>query len=102
MSAASPRAQQQQQQQASPYGEGGGGGGGGLLLDSQKAAIRQLLKDYGTPDRTGAGVRELRVPNEHLQIVSSQATTLTGQPAPRQPLAKRVWLADLARESGLA
>ena len=59
-----------------------------------KTALRELLKVYGAPDHMGDGGIELRVPNEHLQIVCSQVEALTGGTVPRQPRAKREWLAE--------
>ena len=62
----------------------------------ESVALRELLAIYGEPDRMADGGMELRVPNEHLQIVCSQVATLTGGNIPRQPRAKREWLAEAA------
>ena len=79
----------------------GSGGGGGAVADARRSkeervALRELLAIYGEPDRMADGGMELRVPNEHLQIVCSQVATLTGGNIPRQPRAKREWLAEAA------
>ena len=63
--------------------------------DGQASALHKLLREYGPPDKGHDGAFELRVPNEHLQIVVSQAEALTGAKAPRQPRARREWLAAL-------
>ena len=54
----------------------------------------------GTHSCNADGAFELRVPNEHLQIVCSQVATLTGGTVPRQPRARREWLADAWRIMG--
>ena len=63
-----------------------------------RSAIQKLLGEYGAPDKGSEGAYELRVPVEHLQIICSQAEQLTGQKAPRQPRARREWLAALASQ----
>ena len=65
----------------------------------QRRALQQLLAEYGSPDRGTDGAFELRVPNEHLQIICSQVATLTGLTMPRQPRARREWLAEVALRS---
>ena len=64
----------------------------------QRAALRELLGVYGAPDRVQGGAYELRVPNEHLQIVCSQGANLTGLSMPRQPRARREWLAEITMQ----
>ena len=67
-------------------------------MSEQKSALGQLLGVYGAPDRVQDGAYELRVPNEHLQIVCSQVANLTGLTMPRQPRARREWLAEIAMQ----
>ena len=58
-------------------------------------ALQRLLAEYSTPDAAPGGTMELRVPVEQLQIVCTQVENLTGTKAPRQPRARREWLASL-------
>ena len=61
--------------------------------------LNRLLVQYGMPDHGPEGTFELRVPVEHLQIVCSQVEKLTSSKAPRQPRARREWLAAIAAQS---
>ena len=77
---------------------GGGGGGARVQVPPQAAsALKGLLGQYGAPDHTD-GAAELRVPNERLQIVCSQVAQLVGEEMPRQPRARREWLAQIAMQ----
>ena len=62
-------------------------------------ALRSLLDDYpliGGQDGSGE-VEALEVPIEHLAIVTEQVEQLTGRKAPRQPRARREYLAAVYR-----
>ena len=82
------RAAGQQQQQGEPVS----------LTPTQRTALKRLLDGYGAPRPAVDGAWEVLVPNEHLHIVCSQVSQLTGQSTPRQPRARREWLADVVRQ----
>jgi len=67
-----------------------------LLSAQQHASIRRLLGTFGAADAGSDGTPELRVPTEMLQIVCSQVEDVVGDKPPRQPRARREWLATLA------
>ena len=83
-------------------GRGAGAPGSGSqianLTSTQRTALKRLLSEYGEPRLAAEGAIELHVPNEHLLIVCSQVSQLTGQTTPRQPRAKREWLADVSKQ----
>jgi hypothetical protein len=86
-----------------PRASPGAGSGGqheaarAALTPTQRAALKRLLDGYGAPRAAADGAWEVLVPNEHLHIVCSQVAQLTGQTTPRQPRAKREWLAEVSR-----
>ena len=88
----------EQQQQQSAAGQQQQQGEPVSLTPTQRAALKRLLDGYGAPRPAVDGAWEVLVPNEHLHIVCSQVSQLTGQSTPRQPRARREWLADVVRQ----
>jgi hypothetical protein len=65
-----------------------------------RGRLRALLADYAVPGHTpdpdaGSLAGLLRVPDDHLPILTAQAAQLSGALAPRQPQARREFLAEL-------
>ena len=67
--------------------------------DVERGRLRALLADYAqpaNPHRGAAGIADvLRIPDDHLPILATQAELLSGAKAPRQPQARREYLAQL-------